>query len=411
MNTSMLDIPLAKIRPSPYQARKDFDAEGLQDLADSMREQGLIEPIVVRAISDVGVGNSNLKERRQSTVHSNPRSEVRNPKFSYELISGERRFRAAKNLKWKTIPAVVMAAVSDVDAAVKGLIENLQREDLNPIEEAEGFAALQKLDKKKWTQKAIAKAIGKKQSYVSQALGFLELPEPIRQNIRRRIFSRNHGVELVRLPTPEWQSQVAAQIKDNLTVHETRRLIDSILKADKPAAVPPPRPVAAADIDPLSVLWSLIRPRFQIPAGIQWSVGYPIPGQWAFLVTADPAKAVSSLRAWAAELARQLGQEDAVALESQPALSALHQDLAAQLLNTNPEELEETDNIDNARLPKTQEDWGELDEAIIRGPSAVYRWIYGPKSRIAKSMESKTWGDLGVDPKTYAVDLVKSLKK
>src|SRR5258708_5397895 len=99
-------IPLAQIAPSPHQARKDFDPAALQGLADSMKAEGLLEPVLVRQVGD-----------------------------SFELISGERRFRAAKLLGWTTIGAKVIQTVSEAEAAAKGMVENLQRADLNPIEE------------------------------------------------------------------------------------------------------------------------------------------------------------------------------------------------------------------------------------------------------------------------------------
>jgi len=110
-------IPIDRIHPSPYQARKDFDAAALQGLADSLREEGLLEPILVRAVQS-----------------------------GFELISGERRWRAAQLLGWQEIEAKIIQTVSEADAAAKGMVENLQRQDLNPIEEAEGFKTLNHLD-------------------------------------------------------------------------------------------------------------------------------------------------------------------------------------------------------------------------------------------------------------------------
>src|SRR5713101_6295792 len=104
------DIPVENIKPSPHQARKEFDPEGIKSLAQSMQSEGLIQPIIVRAVAA----------------------------GAYELIAGERRLRAAKLLGWTSIDAIIQSSVSDQDAAIKGLIENLQREDLNPIEEAQG---------------------------------------------------------------------------------------------------------------------------------------------------------------------------------------------------------------------------------------------------------------------------------
>src|ERR1700687_4617638 len=132
-------IPLEKIVPSPFQARKVFDDEALKDLAHSMKTEGLIQPMIVRAVSSA-----------QSTVGSNGgdagtvNCELGND--HYELIAVERRERAAKLLGWTAIDAIVREGVNDQDAASRGLVENLQREDLNPLERAEGYKRLADMD-------------------------------------------------------------------------------------------------------------------------------------------------------------------------------------------------------------------------------------------------------------------------
>src|SRR5258708_4823867 len=159
-------IPLAQIAPSPHQARKDFDPAALQGLADSMKAERLLEPVLVRQVGD-----------------------------SFELISGERRFRAAKLLGWTTIEAKVIQTVSEAEAAAKGMVENLQRADLNPIEEAQGFQALNQLDPDYWDQPKIAKISGRSQEYISLSLKLLGLAPEVAESIRRRILSRSHGLE------------------------------------------------------------------------------------------------------------------------------------------------------------------------------------------------------------------------
>src|SRR5258708_1019640 len=114
-------ILLDQIKPSPYQARKDFSPEELQGLPDSTKKEGLIQPIVVRRVNG-----------------------------TYQLVSGERRFRAAKLLNWAAIDAKVVETVSEGESAAKGLVENLQRQDLNPMEEAVGFQTLNHLDPSYW---------------------------------------------------------------------------------------------------------------------------------------------------------------------------------------------------------------------------------------------------------------------
>src|ERR1017187_8039898 len=118
-------VSLASIKPSPHQARKAFDEENLWKLAESMRQEGLIQPITVRRLLPTA-------------------GERDDP--GYELVSGERRLRAAKLLEWTDIEARVISVVSEGEVAAKGLIENLQRENLNPMEEAEGFLQLHHVD-------------------------------------------------------------------------------------------------------------------------------------------------------------------------------------------------------------------------------------------------------------------------
>src|SRR5438552_12070768 len=188
-------LPLEKIQPSPYQARKDFTPEDLQDLANSMKEEGLLQPVLVRRSND-----------------------------SFQLVSGERRYRAAKLLNWPTIEAKVVQTVSEAEAAAKSLVENLQRKDLNPIEEAEGFDRLNKLDPQYWTQDAIAKVAGRGKTYLSRSLRLLDVAELVRDQLRRRNLSRDHGIELSRLPK-EQQTQTCEEVfTKRLSRSATRKL-------------------------------------------------------------------------------------------------------------------------------------------------------------------------------------------
>jgi ParB family transcriptional regulator, chromosome partitioning protein len=188
-------IPVSQIQPSPYQVRKDFDPDSLKGLAESMDKEGLIQPIVVRKVAD-----------------------------HYELISGERRLRAAQSLGWPNIEAKVIQTGTEEEAAAKGLIENIQRQDINPIEEAEGFELLQRMNPKEWTDEKIAQTIGKGRTYVSQSIAMLELPESIKENVRRRTLSRSHALELLPLE-PAKQKEAAKQaVTKGLSIKETRKL-------------------------------------------------------------------------------------------------------------------------------------------------------------------------------------------
>src|SRR4029077_10962856 len=139
--------------------------------------EGLIQPITVRQLLPMA-------------------GDREDPGF--EMVSGERRLRAGKLLGWTVIEARIISVISEGEVAAKGLIENLQREDLNPIEEAEGFQQLLDLKDSHWNQDQIAKVTGKSNTYISRSLDILGLPKEIVDNLRARKFSRSHGVELLR---------------------------------------------------------------------------------------------------------------------------------------------------------------------------------------------------------------------
>jgi len=276
-------IPVTTISPSLYQARKVFDPEALQSLADSMAHEGQLQPVVVRQVTShksqvTGVDSAN---------ESSPNLLLDTWNLKYELVSGERRWRAAQMLGWETIEAKIISTVSEAEAAAKGLIENIQREQLNPIEEAQGFAELLKLDTTYWTQEQIAKTIGRTQAYISQSLKLLELPESIRQNISRLILSRSHGLELLRLPTPELQLQVAEMIPGRLTREETREVINALLEkgqATKTLKHP----------DPLAPLWKKVKEELQADSHSQWKVHYKGDLQWNFQAKLDPSTSMEA---------------------------------------------------------------------------------------------------------------------
>lgn len=173
----LLDLPLTQVSPSPWQARKHFDSSQLAELADTIREHGVLQPILVRS----GPGG-------------------------YELIAGERRWRAAQLAGIETIPALVRN-VSDEQAATLGLVENLQRSDLNPIEEAEGYQVL--IDRG-LSQQSIGSAVGKSVSAVSRSLGLLGLADPVKEAMRGGQLNYAQGRVLLSLSKSE-QARLAQQ--------------------------------------------------------------------------------------------------------------------------------------------------------------------------------------------------------
>jgi ParB family chromosome partitioning protein len=225
-------IPVEKIKPSKYQARKQFSEVSLHDLAESIRAEGLLEPIVVRQIGE-----------------------------EFELISGERRLRACKLNGAEKIEAKIIETVSEAEAAAKGLIENLQREDLNPIEEAEGFQQLLDMKDSHWTQEQIGKMVGKPQSRISESIRLLSLPKDVQENIRQRIITREHGIELMRIDnTNSLKSMANKVLIGGWSVKKTREMIDKKL-----GKVPSPGPACRqagpdeGDPDPLAAVWAIMK--------------------------------------------------------------------------------------------------------------------------------------------------------
>ncbi|PKM93812.1 MAG: nucleoid occlusion protein [Firmicutes bacterium HGW-Firmicutes-1] len=192
-------IPIANIRPNPYQPRKVFDQVMLEELSNSIKEFGVIQPVNVRVIKDE----------------------------TYELVAGERRLRAAKLAKLEKIPAIVID-VNDKDSAVLALIENLQRENLNYFEEAEGYYNL--MEDYNLTQEDIAKQVGKSQSTVANKLRLLKLSDQVVKVLLDHHLSERHARALLKLPTPDLQLAILDKvIIQSLNVKKTEDLIDNTL--------------------------------------------------------------------------------------------------------------------------------------------------------------------------------------
>ena len=203
-------LPLREIEPDPEQPRKRFDDDALNQLADSITENGLLQPIAVRP-KKLGTG--------------------------YIIIAGERRWRAARLAGLDEVP-VIIKDVSDEQAAALALIENLQREDLNPIEVAEGCHQL--IEKYGLTQETAAKKLGKSRSSVTNSLRLLALPQEVRHKVSEGILSAGHAKVLLGLPTQELMQQAAEEIEANgLNVRQTEALCK---KLAKPAKLPKPKP-------------------------------------------------------------------------------------------------------------------------------------------------------------------------
>ena len=191
-------IPVDKVRSNPYQPRKSFDKGALEDLASSINEHGLMQPITVRVVGD-----------------------------AYELIAGERRLKASKLIGLEEIPAVI-SEVSNENSAVLALIENLQRENLNFIEESQAYYDIMK--DHGYTQQQLAKSIGKNQSTVANKLRLLKLPDAVISKLVQNNLSERHARALLKLPDKKLQMKVLNRIiAQDLNVKRTEEMIDKIL--------------------------------------------------------------------------------------------------------------------------------------------------------------------------------------
>jgi ParB family chromosome partitioning protein len=200
-------LSVDRLRPGKYQPRAKMDAASLAELALSIKEQGVMQPILVRPV-DGGV---------------------------FEIVAGERRWRAAQQAGLREIPALVKN-VPDQAALAVALIENIQREDLNPLEEARGLARL--IDEFGLTHEAAAKAVGRSRSAVSNLLRLNGLAPPVQEYLLTGQIEMGHARALLALPVAQQSGSAARVVSDSLTVRDTERLVHALLN---PAAVAPRR--------------------------------------------------------------------------------------------------------------------------------------------------------------------------
>lgn len=193
-------LPISQVEPGLNQPRKRFDQEALADLAESIRIHGIIQPLTVR---------------RLSTGY-------------YQIIAGERRWRAAKLAGLTEVPAVIMEA-GDRKVMELGLIENLQREDLNPAEEARGYQTL--MEEYGLTQEQVAQQMGKSRPAIANTLRLLALPEDIMKLVEEGQLSAGHARAILGAPTPAMQRQAAKKVVEGqLSVRQTEALIKALQK-------------------------------------------------------------------------------------------------------------------------------------------------------------------------------------
>tara|TARA_B100001013_G_scaffold337240_1_gene257191 strand:+ start:1505 stop:2362 length:858 start_codon:yes stop_codon:yes gene_type:complete len=211
-------INLSDIKPNPDQPRRDFNNNSLDELSKSIKEKGVITPITIRE-SNIG----------------------------YEIIAGERRWRAAKKAKLKSIPAYILNIGDEAEMMEVALIENIQREDLNPIEEAEGYAVLN--SKYSLSHDGIAKTIGKKRTTISNALRLLKLPPEIRKSIRSGEITAGHGRAILQKKSISAMKNLWKKIvNESLSVRSAESLVKPKAKKKKiKSVVVPSAPIKAIE--------------------------------------------------------------------------------------------------------------------------------------------------------------------
>lgn len=204
-----IEIPLSEIRSNPYQPRKTFNDASLQELADSIKEYGVVEPIIVK---------KSVK--------------------GYEIVAGERRTKAALLAGLKTVPAIVKD-FSDSDMMEIALLENIQREDLNPIDEAESVSDIIRV--KGYTQEEFARRFGKSRSYITNLLGILKLPKEVQAKVKEGKISLSHARSLSKIEDDQRVINLANRIeKEGLNVRDIEKLLskktsEKVVKDSNPA--------------------------------------------------------------------------------------------------------------------------------------------------------------------------------
>ena len=203
---SLNELPIEEVGPGPFQPRKKIDEQQLSELSASIEAQGILQPIVVRerAVQDSQTG------------------------IRYEIIAGERRWRAAQLANLETIPAVVKI-ISDIDAVAIALIENIQRENLNPLEEANAFHRL--IIEYEMTHQEVANSVGRARASISNMLRLLDLPSSVQELLNNNAINMGHARALLSIQDAAMQLEVANLVAEKkLSVRETEKLVKSIIE-------------------------------------------------------------------------------------------------------------------------------------------------------------------------------------
>ncbi len=196
----VMELPLDRIVPSPYQPRQTFSEDSLQELKESIRANGLISPITVRQVDS-----------------------------KYEIIAGERRYRACRALGMEKMPCYILSP-DEVEAAQMALVENIQRENLSAVEEAQAYVQIMR--QAHLTQEQLAQQIGRSQSSVANKIRLLSLPEEVQEGIREQKVSERHARALLKLPENEQKQAYEEIVKQGYTVRETEAYVEKLINKD-----------------------------------------------------------------------------------------------------------------------------------------------------------------------------------
>lgn len=226
--TVVQQLPLNAITPNQFQPRKVFSADSIQELAATIKEHGLLQPIIVREYAP----------------------------DQYEIIAGERRYRAMQLLGWEKAPAIVQK-MDDDESASMALVENLQREGLSAIEEGQAYVALMKLNQ--LTQGALAQQLGKSQAFVANKIRLLKLDAPVQEAIMKGLISERHGRELLKLGDDQQAQALHQIVADKLTVKETSALVNEWLRPKKPEKKPKPKVRRSAVSHDTRIAWNTLK--------------------------------------------------------------------------------------------------------------------------------------------------------
>lgn len=206
VKNKVVEVKLDQIVPNRYQPRKVFDQDGIRELAQTISEHGLLQPIILREYEPA----------------------------KYEIIAGERRYRAMKLLKWEKAPAII-EKMSDAETASLALIENLQRSELSSVEEAQAYRQL--MDLNHLTQAALAKGMGKSQSFVANKLRLLKLITPVQTAILDHRITERHGRALLDLDDQQQREMLMRIVNERLTVRQTEDEVARVLGKPLPSEI------------------------------------------------------------------------------------------------------------------------------------------------------------------------------